>query len=168
MKIFRRRAKNRCRVTALNKPLVKPLSRYFSLIFSASDHHVIRHKMFAKLDNLMQSLGDIPPHGPLLLTWSLLHQLLVTSQQDGVGSVGVVKRCGNASLQLKVFQYLSACLSMEPFSGNTVSRLNDTLMPLSKVCNSGSYLVHRCVLDAWESVPHSCLRTCVFSSLYFR
>ena len=84
--------------------------------------------MFSKLDNLMQSLGDIPPHGPLLLTWSLLHQLLVTSQQDGVGSVGVVKRCGNASLQLKVFQYLSACLSMEPFSGNTVSRLNDTLM----------------------------------------
>ena len=76
--------------------------------------------MFAKLDNLMQSLGDIPPHGPLLLTWSLLHQLLMTSEQDGVGSLAVVKRCGNASLQLKVFQYLSICLSMEPFCGDTV------------------------------------------------
>ncbi|KAM6985915.1 nucleoporin NUP188 [Aplochiton taeniatus] len=66
-----------------------------------------------EMDQLLLTFGDIPHHGPVLLAWVLLRHTLSPDQ-----SGPVIRRIGNTSLQLGVFQYLSTMLQSLGGSGN--------------------------------------------------
>lgn len=88
-----------------------------AIIILDRDHHIIKSSKFNDLDFVFTTLGDIPPHGPLALVWSALHQMALS---DDPKSQVIVKKCGNKSLELRVFPYITACLQMEPFCGKNV------------------------------------------------
>ena len=89
-------------------------------MYSVDDHHIIKSSEFKDIEALFSSLGDIPPHGPLLLLWAAVNQLAPSCSPR---SQAMVRKCGNQALELKVFPYINACLKMEPFCGTTVSNL---------------------------------------------
>ena len=60
-------------------------------------------------------LGDSACHGPLLLMWSVVQQLL-----DPHATL-TIKKLGNKAVELRAFTYLNSHLQHEPFSGKTVS-----------------------------------------------
>nr|XP_023663672.1 nucleoporin NUP188 homolog [Paramormyrops kingsleyae] len=65
------------------------------------------------LDQIFLTFGDIPHHGPVLLAWVLLRHTL--NPDD---STPVIRRIGNTSLQLAVFQYLTTMLQALGSTGN--------------------------------------------------
>ncbi|MGH0123385.1 UNVERIFIED_CONTAM: hypothetical protein FKN15_021889 [Acipenser sinensis] len=66
-----------------------------------------------EMDQLLQTFGDIPHHAPVLLAWVLLRHTLSPDE-----SSPVIRRIGNTSLQLGVFQYLTSMLKALGGSGN--------------------------------------------------
>lgn len=68
------------------------------------------------MDQLLLTFGDIPHHGPVLLSWVLLRHTLRPDE-----SSPVIRRIGNTALQLGVFKYLSTMLKGLGASGNNVS-----------------------------------------------
>ncbi|XP_035246168.1 nucleoporin NUP188 homolog [Anguilla anguilla] len=58
-----------------------------------------------EMDQILLTFGDIPHHAPVLLAWVLLRHTLSPDE-----SSAVVRRIGNTSLQLAVFQYLTTML----------------------------------------------------------
>lgn len=84
-------------------PQLHPESAY--LLFNSQD-----------LDQIFLTFGDIPHHGPVLLAWVLLRHTL--NPDD---STPVIRRIGNTSLQLAVFQYLTTMLQALGSTGNNVS-----------------------------------------------
>ncbi|MGH0152426.1 UNVERIFIED_CONTAM: hypothetical protein FKN15_022816 [Acipenser sinensis] len=66
-----------------------------------------------EMDQLLQTFGDIPHHAPVLLAWVLLRHTLSPDE-----SSPVIRRIGNTSLQLSVFQYLTSMLKALGGSGN--------------------------------------------------
>ncbi|CAL8384411.1 unnamed protein product [Gadus morhua 'NCC'] len=66
-----------------------------------------------EMDQLLLTLGDIPHHGPVLLSWVLLRHTLKPNE-----SSPVVRKIGNTALQLGVFKYLSTMLQGLGVSGN--------------------------------------------------
>ncbi|CAK6976075.1 nucleoporin NUP188 [Scomber scombrus] len=66
-----------------------------------------------EMDQLLVTFGDIPHHGPVLLSWVLLRHTLRPDE-----SSPVVRRIGNTALQLGVFKYLSTMLKGLGVSGN--------------------------------------------------
>ena len=69
---------------------------------------------------MISTLGDSPHHGPVLLAWATLKQVL-----SGEESALAARKLGNKALNLRVFQYLTANLKAEPFNGNSVSTSNE-------------------------------------------
>lgn len=67
------------------------------------------------MDQLLLTFGDIPHHGPVLLSWVLLRHTLRPDESNPV-----IRRIGNTALQLGVFQYLSSMLKGLGVSGNNV------------------------------------------------
>uniref|UniRef100_M3ZTZ5 Nucleoporin NUP188 n=1 Tax=Xiphophorus maculatus TaxID=8083 RepID=M3ZTZ5_XIPMA len=65
------------------------------------------------MDQLLLTFGDIPHHGPVLLSWVLLRHTLRPDESNPV-----MRRIGNTALQLGVFQYLSSMLKGLGVSGN--------------------------------------------------
>ncbi|KAM4635274.1 nucleoporin NUP188 [Polymixia lowei] len=66
-----------------------------------------------EMDQLLLTFGDIPHHGPVLLAWVLLRHTLKPDD-----SSPIIRRIGNTSLQLGVFEYLSTMLQGLGVSGN--------------------------------------------------
>ncbi|XP_034565151.1 nucleoporin NUP188 homolog [Notolabrus celidotus] len=66
-----------------------------------------------EMDQLLQTFGDIPHHGPVLLAWVLLRHTLRPEE-----SSPVIRRIGNTALQLGVFNYISTMLKGLGASGN--------------------------------------------------
>uniref|UniRef100_A0A673AHV7 Nucleoporin NUP188 n=1 Tax=Sphaeramia orbicularis TaxID=375764 RepID=A0A673AHV7_9TELE len=66
-----------------------------------------------EMDQLLQTFGDIPHQGPVLLAWVLLRHTLRPDE-----SSPVIRRIGNTALQLGVFKYLSTMLKALGASGN--------------------------------------------------
>ncbi|XP_029371088.1 nucleoporin NUP188 homolog [Echeneis naucrates] len=66
-----------------------------------------------EMDQLLLTFGDIPHHGPVLLSWVLLRHTLRPDE-----SSPVIRRIGNTALQLEVFKYLSTMLKGLGVSGN--------------------------------------------------
>nr|XP_006640720.1 PREDICTED: nucleoporin NUP188 homolog isoform X1 [Lepisosteus oculatus] len=66
-----------------------------------------------EMDQIFLTFGDISHHAPVLLAWVLLRHTL--SPED---SSPVIRRIGNTSLQLGVFQYLTHMLRALGSSGN--------------------------------------------------
>ncbi|KAG7241201.1 hypothetical protein INR49_025944 [Caranx melampygus] len=66
-----------------------------------------------EMDQLLLTFGDIPHHGPVLLSWVLLRHTLRPDE-----SSPVIRRIGNTALQLGVFKYLSTMLKGLGASGN--------------------------------------------------
>lgn len=64
---------------------------------------------------MLLTFGDIPHHGPVLLAWVLLRHTLSPDE-----SSPVIRRIGNTSLQLGVFQYLTTMLQGLGGTGNNV------------------------------------------------
>ncbi|KAJ6654583.1 hypothetical protein lerEdw1_006736 [Lerista edwardsae] len=69
-----------------------------------------------KMDSLLQSLGDIPHHAPVLLAWALLRHT-VSSEE----ATSMIRRMGSAAIQLNVFQYLTKLLRSLSSEGNCIS-----------------------------------------------
>uniref|UniRef100_A0A673WR89 Nucleoporin NUP188 n=1 Tax=Salmo trutta TaxID=8032 RepID=A0A673WR89_SALTR len=66
-----------------------------------------------EMDQMLLTFGDIPHHGPVLLAWVLLRHTLSPDE-----SSPVIRRIGNTSLQLGVFQYLTTMLQGLGGTGN--------------------------------------------------
>ncbi|KAJ8339141.1 hypothetical protein SKAU_G00359270 [Synaphobranchus kaupii] len=66
-----------------------------------------------EMDQILLTFGDIPHHAPVLLAWVLLRHTLNPDE-----SSPVVRRIGNTSLQLAVFQYLTNMLQALGGSAN--------------------------------------------------
>ncbi|XP_066569048.1 nucleoporin NUP188 isoform X2 [Amia ocellicauda] len=66
-----------------------------------------------EMDQMLLNFGDIPHHAPVLLAWVLLRHTLSPDE-----SSPVIRRIGNTSLQLGVFQYLTRMLRALGSSGN--------------------------------------------------
>ncbi|XP_056301937.1 nucleoporin NUP188 isoform X2 [Danio aesculapii] len=66
-----------------------------------------------EMDQMLLTFGDIPHHGPVLLAWVLLRHTL---RPEEVSSV--IRRLGNTTLQLGVFQYLTNMLQGLGSAGN--------------------------------------------------
>jgi len=62
-------------------------------------------------------LGDNSCHGPLLLMWCVVQQLIDPH------ATTAIKKLGNKAMELRAFTYLKTHLEREPFSGETVSDL---------------------------------------------
>ncbi|CAH1785634.1 unnamed protein product, partial [Owenia fusiformis] len=94
---------------------------------SANDPHsqplLQQHPKFKSLDQLFCSLGDYPQHGPLLITWSIVRQLL------SHGGAAGTRKLGNTALQLGVFDYMLELVTSEPFNGNTmIAHVSQTVL----------------------------------------
>uniref|UniRef100_A0A671QAT7 Nucleoporin NUP188 n=1 Tax=Sinocyclocheilus anshuiensis TaxID=1608454 RepID=A0A671QAT7_9TELE len=66
-----------------------------------------------EVDQMLLTFGDISHHGPVLLAWVLLRHTL---RPEEVSSV--IRRLGNMTLQLGVFQYLTNMLQALGSTGN--------------------------------------------------
>uniref|UniRef100_A0A673MJP4 Nucleoporin NUP188 n=1 Tax=Sinocyclocheilus rhinocerous TaxID=307959 RepID=A0A673MJP4_9TELE len=66
-----------------------------------------------EVDQMLLTFGDISHHGPVLLAWILLRHTL---RPEEVSSV--IRRLGNTTLQLGVFQYLTNMLQALGSTGN--------------------------------------------------
>ncbi|XP_041706361.1 nucleoporin NUP188-like [Coregonus clupeaformis] len=66
-----------------------------------------------EMDQMLLTFGDIPHHGLVLLAWVLLRHTLSPDE-----SSPVIRRIGNTSLQLGVFQYLTTMLQGLGGTGN--------------------------------------------------
>ncbi|KAL0965157.1 hypothetical protein UPYG_G00277510 [Umbra pygmaea] len=66
-----------------------------------------------EMDQMLLTFGDIPHHGPVLLAWVLLRHTMSPDE-----SSPVIRRIGNTSLQLGVFQYLTTMLQGLGGTGN--------------------------------------------------
>lgn len=66
----------------------------------------------------MCDMGSLTFHGPLLLGWVVVRQLLLEEEEDVV-----TKKMGAMALKLNCFNCLSDLLSTEPFNGTSVSRV---------------------------------------------
>ena len=75
------------------------------------------------LDTVVCTLGDSPHHGPVLLAWATLKQLL-----SGDEALVTARKLGNKAVQLHVFKYIVANLNSEPFNGSSVSKLYNYLV----------------------------------------
>lgn len=64
---------------------------------------------------MLLTFGDISHHGPVLLAWVLLRHTL---RPEEMGSV--IRRLGNTTLELGVFQYLTNMLQALGSTGNNV------------------------------------------------
>lgn len=80
-----------------------------------TEERVLSSGSYKDLDAIFMGLGDAVEHGPLLLMWSVVSQI---SDRGGDGLV--IRKLGNRAVQLKVFEYLNAKLSTEPFSGRMI------------------------------------------------
>lgn len=65
------------------------------------------------MDSLLQSLGDLSHHAPVLLAWALLRHTVSPGE-----STGTIRRMGSAAIQLNVFQYLTKLLRSLSNEGN--------------------------------------------------
>lgn len=77
------------------------------------------------MDQLLITFGDIAHHGPVLLAWVLLRHTLQPDE-----SSPIVKRIGNATLQLGVFKYISTMLKSFSVSGNDVRKTFNFLVDI--------------------------------------
>uniref|UniRef100_A0A8C9WLB6 Nucleoporin NUP188 n=1 Tax=Scleropages formosus TaxID=113540 RepID=A0A8C9WLB6_SCLFO len=66
-----------------------------------------------EMDQILLTFGDLPHHAPVLLAWVLLRHTLNPDEASLV-----IRRIGNTSLQLGVFQYLTNMLQAMGSSGN--------------------------------------------------
>lgn len=64
---------------------------------------------------MLLTFGDIPHHGPVLLAWVLLRHTL-----QPIDAGPIIKRLGQATLQLGVFEYLTDMLRAFGSTGNNV------------------------------------------------
>ncbi|XP_036384305.1 nucleoporin NUP188 homolog [Megalops cyprinoides] len=77
----------------------------------ALEDHTEQHQFFSvpeickEMDQILLTFGDISHHAPVLLAWVLLRHTLNPDE-----SSPVVRRIGNTTLQLGVFQYLTHML----------------------------------------------------------
>ena len=77
---------------------------------------------------VLSTLGDLEPHGPVLLAWTLLRQL------NDPDDAALTSRLGNTALQLNVFRYLTTLLETEPFNGQTVRKTTLMTLKISSWC----------------------------------
>ncbi|XP_014681230.1 PREDICTED: nucleoporin NUP188 homolog [Priapulus caudatus] len=81
-----------------------------------SEYHLLASEdVLRKINNCMEGMGEVQPHGPVLLAWGLAHYVT----QAPRGTV-VARRLGRIALQCDAFEYLLRMLRTAPFSGNTV------------------------------------------------
>lgn len=83
----------------------------------SNSSHKILLCLLQEIDQLLLTFGDISHHGPVLLAWVLLRHTLQPDE-----SSPVVRRIGNATLQLGVFKYISTMLKGLSLSGNDVRK----------------------------------------------
>ncbi|WAR31378.1 NU188-like protein [Mya arenaria] len=84
---------------------------------SFGEHSLLKDQStFQSVDQAIQLLGTEQPHGPLLLSWSVVRQLYL----DNTGSQ-LTRKFGNQALQLHVFDFINEVLSREPFSGKSMT-----------------------------------------------
>lgn len=83
----------------------------------SNSSHKILLCVLQEIDQLLLTFGDIAHHGPVLLAWVLLRHTLQPDE-----SSPVVRRIGNATLQLGVFKYISTMLKGLSLSGNDVRK----------------------------------------------
>jgi len=87
---------------------------------------------------------EVSEHGPLLLAWATVQQICPPTMDGAMANKrgASIRRLGNRSLQLKVFEFLVQRLEMEPFNGTTV--LFTSLYPIwfNSLVEHWSYLQH--------------------------
>ncbi|XP_078082449.1 nucleoporin NUP188 isoform X2 [Mustelus asterias] len=66
-----------------------------------------------EMDKLLLTLGDIPHHAPVLLSWALLRHTLNMDE-----SALVIRRLGSTAIQQNVFQYMTRMLKALGSGGN--------------------------------------------------
>ncbi|TRY95067.1 hypothetical protein DNTS_004696 [Danionella cerebrum] len=124
---FGQRQTNRHLVDKSMDALVERIGYFSSLILvegmdidflhkCALEDRTEQHQFFDQQEEMDQTLltfGDIPHQGPVLLAWVLLRHTL---HPEEVSSV--VRRLGNTTLQLTVFQYLTDMLQALSSTGN--------------------------------------------------
>ncbi|XP_033764157.1 nucleoporin NUP188 homolog isoform X2 [Pecten maximus] len=69
---------------------------------------------FKRLDEVIQTLGSDPSHGPLLLSWVAIRMVYPTVTDNSL-----TRKMGNSALALRVFDVLYEILNTEPFSSKT-------------------------------------------------
>ncbi|XP_069743045.1 LOW QUALITY PROTEIN: nucleoporin NUP188 [Narcine bancroftii] len=66
-----------------------------------------------EMDKLLLTLGDIPHHAPVLLSWALLRHSLCLDE-----SSHIIRRLGSIAIQQNVFQYMTQMLKALGSGGN--------------------------------------------------
>ncbi|OWF39494.1 Nucleoporin NUP188-like protein [Mizuhopecten yessoensis] len=69
---------------------------------------------FKRLDEVIQTLGSDPSHGPLLLSWVAIRMVYPTATDNAI-----TRKMGNSALALRVFDVLYEILNTEPFTSKT-------------------------------------------------
>uniref|UniRef100_A0A8C5R3P6 Nucleoporin NUP188 n=1 Tax=Leptobrachium leishanense TaxID=445787 RepID=A0A8C5R3P6_9ANUR len=77
----------------------------------ASEKHICK-----EMDNILLTLGDNPHHAPVLLAWALLRHMLSPDE-----AIPAIRKMGNSSIQLHVFQYLTNMIKSLVSKENNVS-----------------------------------------------
>lgn len=75
------------------------------------------------MDKLLLTLGDIPHHAPVLLSWALLRHTLCLDE-----SSQVIRRLGSIAIQQNAFQYMTQMLKALGSGGNNVSTLGSNII----------------------------------------
>ena len=73
--------------------------------------------------SVIQTLGNLPAHGPILLAHVAFHSVANPDQ-----NAAVVQKLGQQAMQLKVFTYMRAGLSSDQMANKTVGYKNRVVL----------------------------------------